>query len=96
MSGYEKDPSPEFQSFAKAQLEILPSPARGEGSATADVELIRPARLTSVWERICGRTRGNGGKFSSPDSEQIEPTKPLGLKAELCERGANPRQGRNL
>ena len=28
----------------------------------------------------------------SPDSEQMEPAKPLGLKAELCERGANPRQ----
>ena len=30
----------------------------------------------------------------SPDSEQMEPARPLGLKAELCERGANPRQGR--
>ena len=38
----------------------------------------------------------NGGKFSSPDSEQMEPAKPLGFKAELCERGANPRQGRGL
>ena len=28
----------------------------------------------------------------SPDSEQMEPAKPLGFKAELCERGANPRQ----
>ena len=36
--------------------------------------------------------RTDGGKFSSPDSEQMEPAKLLGLKAELCERGANPRQ----
>ena len=33
MSGHKKDPSPEFLSFAYAQLEILPSPARGEGAA---------------------------------------------------------------
>ena len=82
MSGHKKDPSPEFLSFAQAQLEILPSPARGEGSATPDVELTRPARLTSVWERICGRTGVNGGKFSSPDSEQMEPAKPSRLKGE--------------
>ena len=28
----------------------------------------------------------------SPDSEQIEPTKPQGFQAKLCERGASPRQ----
>ena len=32
MSGHKKDPSPEFQSFAIAQLEILPSPTGGEGT----------------------------------------------------------------
>ena len=96
MSGHRKDPSPEFLSFACAQLEILPSPTRGEGSATPGVETTGPTRLTSVWERVCGRTGINGGKFSSPDSEQMELAKPLGLKAELSECGADPRQGRNL
>ena len=45
ISGYKKDPSPEFLSFAGAQLEILPSPARGEGPATPGVEPTRP-----LWE----------------------------------------------
>ena len=34
-------PSPEFLSFALAQLEILPSPTRGEGSATPGVKPVR-------------------------------------------------------
>ena len=36
-SGHKKDPSPEFQSFAIAQLEILPSPTGGEGTVTPGV-----------------------------------------------------------
>ena len=80
MSRHKKDPSPEFLSFAYAQLEILPSPAGGEGSAMPGVKPTCPDRLTSVWERICGRTGVNGGKFSSPDSEQMEPAKPSRVK----------------
>ena len=38
MSRHKKDPSPEFLSFAQAQLEILPSPARGEETAAPGVE----------------------------------------------------------
>ena len=48
--GIKKDPSPEFLSFVYTQLEILPSPARGEGTATPGVKPTRPDRLTSVWE----------------------------------------------
>ncbi len=42
ISRRKKDPSPEFLSFACAQLEILPSPARGEGIATPGVEPTLP------------------------------------------------------
>ena len=38
ISGYKKDPSPEFLSFAGAQLEILPSPAWGEGDEISFVK----------------------------------------------------------
>ena len=34
----------------------------------------------------------DGRSLASPNSEQIEPAEPLGFKAKLCERGANPRQ----
>ena len=50
MSEYNIDPSPEFLSFAKAQLEILPSPTKGEGTATLSVKPTCFDRLTSVWE----------------------------------------------
>ena len=45
MSGQKKDPSPEFLSFAGAQLEILPSPTGGEGPDTPGEE---PTR--HLWE----------------------------------------------
>ena len=41
MFGHKKDPSPEFLSFAGAQLEILPSPTGGEGPTTPGVEQIQ-------------------------------------------------------
>ena len=41
MSGHKKDPSPEFLSFAIAQLEILPSPARREGVAVRNVSKLQ-------------------------------------------------------
>ena len=52
MSRDKKDPSPEFLSFVYTQLEILPSPARGEGNTTPNVETISPTRLTSVWKKV--------------------------------------------
>lgn len=38
------------------------------------------------------RTDDTSDKRVSPDSEDIEPAKPSGLKAKLFERGGNPRQ----
>ena len=36
----------------------------------------------------------HGRSATSPDSEQFEHTMPLGIIANLCERGANSRQAR--
>ncbi len=55
---------------------------------------INPKRIRFTKTKQCNGLSGfaYGCSEANPDSEQIEPTKPQGFQAKLCERGANPRR----